>query len=103
MPMHFLGLAGMPRRIADYPDAFAGWNYVSSFGSTVSLFSAFLFLYILYDQLTSHVQIGPNPWFVPQFFDSNVPVSNTISAPTLEWVISSPPAFHTYSELPITT
>lgn len=103
MPMHFLGLAGMPRRIPDYPDAFAGWNMVASFGSIVSLVSAFLFVFILYDQLTSAVQAGPNPWFVPQFFDSNVPVSNTISAPTLEWVISSPAPFHHYSELPIST
>jgi cytochrome c oxidase subunit I len=47
-PMHFLGLAGMPRRIPDYPDAFAGWNLVATFGSTISAFSARLFRYILY-------------------------------------------------------
>jgi cytochrome c oxidase subunit 1 len=103
MPMHFLGLAGQPRRIPDYPDAFAGWNSVASFGSVVSLFSAFLFIYLLYEQLTSKVQVGPNPWFVPQFFDSNVPVSRTLSAPTLEWLVSSPPAFHTFQELPISS
>ena len=47
-PMHFLGLAGMPRRIPDYPDAFAGWNSVASFGSMISAVSGVLFFYILY-------------------------------------------------------
>lgn len=47
-PMHFLGLAGMPRRISDYPDAYSGWNLVCSFGSIISFLSSFLFLYIVY-------------------------------------------------------
>ena len=51
-PMHFLGLAGMPRRIPDYPDAYAGWNAVASFGSNVSTVSALLFFYIVYVTLT---------------------------------------------------
>jgi cytochrome c oxidase subunit 1 len=47
-PMHFLGLAGMPRRIPDFPDAYSGWNAVASFGSYISFFSALLFFYIVY-------------------------------------------------------
>ncbi len=52
-PMHFLGLAGMPRRIPDYPDAFEGWNYIASIGSCVSFFSATLFIGIVYLTLSS--------------------------------------------------
>ena len=52
--MHFLGLAGMPRRYPDYADAFAGWNYVSSVGSIISTISTFVFFYVLYRVL--HVQ-----------------------------------------------
>jgi len=47
-PMHFLGLAGMPRRIPDFPDAYSGWNAVSSLGSYISFFSAILFFYVVY-------------------------------------------------------
>lgn len=51
MPLHFLGLAGMPRRIADFPDFYRGWNQLSSFGSTISLFATFIFFYVVYDML----------------------------------------------------
>jgi cytochrome c oxidase subunit I len=51
-PMHFLGLAGIPRRIPDYPDAYAGWNAVASYGSIVSGFAALFFFYVVYNCLT---------------------------------------------------
>jgi len=51
-PMHFLGLAGMPRRVPDYADAFAGWNAIASFGSYISALSMLLFFYIVYITLT---------------------------------------------------
>lgn len=51
-PMHFLGLAGMPRRIPDYPDAFSFWNYVSSFGSYVSVVGVFVFFYLVFKALS---------------------------------------------------
>lgn len=47
-PMHFLGLAGMPRRIPCYPQLFAFWNYISSVGSLISIFSVLIFMIILF-------------------------------------------------------
>ena len=48
-PQHFLGLAGMPRRIPDYPDAFFKWNMVSSVGAMMSFFSLLFFMFILWE------------------------------------------------------
>jgi len=67
-PMHFLGLAGMPRRILDYPDAFAGWNYVASLGSLISAFSAIFFLYVVYEALTSDRRVSGNYWHAGKLF-----------------------------------
>lgn len=59
-PMHFLGLAGMPRRIPDFPDAYSGWNAVASFGSYISFFSAILFFYVVYVTLIHGKKIENN-------------------------------------------
>lgn len=55
-PMHFLGLAGMPRRIPDFPDAFAGWNMIASYGSYISSFATLFFFYLIYISLTSVIK-----------------------------------------------
>ena len=47
-PMHFLGLAGMPRRIPDYPDVFAYWNAVATYGSYLSVIGLFFFFYYVW-------------------------------------------------------
>jgi len=85
-PMHFSGLAGMPRRIPDYPDAYAGWNLVASYGAYISGAGALLFLLIVAYTLAAGKRVGENPWGE--------------GATTLEWTVASPPPFHTYDELP---
>jgi cytochrome c oxidase subunit 1 len=56
-PMHFLGLAGMPRRVPDYPDAYSGWNAIASYGSYISVIGAILFIYIIYDSLVQQKKL----------------------------------------------
>ena len=86
LPMHFLGVAGMPRRIPDYPDAFAGWNMVASIGSYLSFAGAIIFVVVLWRTFTAGEKCADNPWGE--------------GATTLEWSLPSPPAFHSYEKIP---
>jgi cytochrome c oxidase subunit I len=85
-PQHFLGLAGMPRRYIDYPDAYAYWNYVSSMGSYLSAFGVLIFLFLVIEMFVSKRKAAANPWGP--------------GATTLEWTLPSPPPFHQFNELP---
>jgi cytochrome c oxidase subunit 1 len=100
-PQHFLGLQGMPRRISDYPDAFAGWNMISSFGSIVSVVSAWLFLYIVYIQLVEGNATSRFPWKTPQYYTDTLQALLNRSYPSLEWALSSPPKPHAFVSLPV--
>ncbi|MER8476112.1 cytochrome c oxidase subunit I [Mesorhizobium sp. M0220] len=85
-PQHFLGMAGMPRRYADYPDAFAGWNFISSIGSYISAAGFIVFLITVAEAFARKREAGPNPWGE--------------GATTLEWQLPSPPPFHQWERLP---
>ena len=101
-PMHFLGLAGMPRRISDYPDAYTDWNYIASIGSIISIISALLFIYILYRQLTDKIIERNYNWQQLEYFGNRyTPVTLKIKSENFECLISNPPKFHTFEELPV--
>ncbi|MBE7243576.1 MAG: cbb3-type cytochrome c oxidase subunit I, partial [Actinomycetospora chiangmaiensis] len=85
-PMHFLGLAGMPRRYADYPEAFAGWHKVSTYGGHIFALGMFVFVIGVVLAFRSKVRAADNPWGE--------------GATTLEWTLSSPPPFHQFETLP---
>ena len=85
-PMHFLGLAGMPRRYVDYPDAFHGWNEVASYGSYISGFGVIIFFIGVIEAFARKRVAGNNPWGA--------------GATTLEWTLTSPPPFHQFETLP---
>ena len=92
----------MPRRIPDYPDAFAGWNAVSSFGSLVSVVATGLFAYIIYDIFANGKEVNNNPWAVPSYFTSLSQFKDQgETANTLEWSLSSPIPFHAFTMLPV--
>lgn len=100
-PQHFLGLQGMPRRISDYPDAFAGWNIISSFGSIVSVVATWCFLNILYMQLTQGTVVSRYPWLTPQYFSDLFQILFNRNNNSLEWCLTSPPKPHAFVSLPL--
>lgn len=86
-PQHFLGLAGIPRRYSDYPDAYTTWNVISTIGSSISLLGILFFLFIIWESLVSQRQV-----IYPIHLNSSI-----------EWLQNTPPAEHSYSELPLLT
>ncbi|MFM2043947.1 MAG: cytochrome c oxidase subunit, partial [Pseudomonadota bacterium] len=85
-PQHFLGLAGMPRRIPDYPDGLHGWNMVSSFGAYIAFAATIFFVIMAIYTLVAGRRVSGDYW-------------NT-GGTTLEWTVSSPPPFHQFETLP---
>jgi heme/copper-type cytochrome/quinol oxidase subunit 1 len=78
-PQHFLGLAGMPRRMFDYADCFAGWNTVSSLGAGIS----FLSVLVLVTTFQEATRVAPR------------------TATNLEWLLAATPANHVFSQVPV--
>nr|YP_010159294.1 cytochrome c oxidase subunit I [Perlesta teaysia]QRG31744.1 cytochrome c oxidase subunit I [Perlesta teaysia] len=86
-PQHFLGLAGMPRRYSDYPDAYTTWNILSSIGSTISFVGVLFLLFIIWESMITNRMVL-------------FPLQMTSS---IEWFQNTPPAEHSYAELPMLT
>ncbi len=85
-PMHFTGLAGMPRRIPDYSQQFAEFNMISSYGAFALGLSQLLFIYIVVKCVKGGEKAGDKPWD---------------GAEGLEWTVPSPAPFHTFDTPPV--
>jgi cytochrome c oxidase subunit 1 len=85
-PMHFLGLAGMPRRYADYPMQFADFNMLASVGAFGFGLSQLILLYVVIKCIKGGPKAADNPWEAPY---------------GLEWSVPSPAPFHTFETPPV--
>lgn len=85
-PQHFLGLAGMPRRIPDYSTQFADFNAMSSIGAFGFGLSQLLFVYIVIKCIRGGAQATREVWENPQ---------------GLEWTVPTPAPHHTFAEPPV--
>jgi len=103
-PMHFLGLAGLPRRIPDFPNAYLAWNQIITLGSYISLIGVFIFIQVLVNLFTKKIPF--TNWKEERLKAMN------LKSPGLRWedmgeftaesVLSSPPAYHTFDvQLPV--
>ncbi len=86
-PMHFLGNSGMPRRVPDYPEAFAYWNHIASMGYVIMGVGVIIFFINVFWSLLAGRKAEDNYWGE--------------GATTLEWTLSSPPPFHQFETLPV--
>jgi cytochrome c oxidase subunit 1 len=86
-PMHFLGNSGMPRRYPDYPEAFAYWNGVASFGYAIMAVGVLIFFVNVIWSLVAGRRAEDNYWGE--------------GATTLEWTLTSPPPYHQFETLPV--
>ena len=87
-PQHFLGLAGMPRRIPDYSTQFADWNMVSSIGAFGFGLSQLLFVYIIWKCAKGGAKASAVVW-------------DGARTTSLEWTVPSPAPYHTFDEAPV--
>nr|YP_010222616.1 cytochrome c oxidase subunit I [Plautia lushanica]UCC46079.1 cytochrome c oxidase subunit I [Plautia lushanica] len=86
-PQHFLGLSGMPRRYSDYPDSYTSWNIISSIGSIMSMIGIIIFVMIMWESIIS----------------KRIVLFNEHMTPSIEWLQKTPPAEHSYNEIPVMT
>nr|QXF29943.1 cytochrome c oxidase subunit 1 [Artemia persimilis] len=82
-PQHFLGLAGMPRRYADYPDTYASWNVISSLGSVMSMIATLMFIFCIWEAMIA----------------KRVNIFSLNLSSSVEWNHPHPPADHSYEEV----
>jgi cytochrome c oxidase subunit 1 len=83
-PMHLIGVQGMPRRVADYAEQFAGWNLAISLASFILGISTLVFAYNMIASWRGGARASANPW----------------RALTLEWQVSSPPPIFNFEQVP---